>query len=258
MARTETTGTQIDWEETGTGPAVLLVHGITESRGTWSPIVDRLRSDHRVITLDLRGHGASGRAEPYDLGTLASDVGAVLTDAGAADAHVVGHSLGGAVVSALAGSRALRSVVNVDQSLALADFKDALIAAEPALRDPASFPFVITALFDSMRGSLSDAESARVAALRRPEQDVVLGIWAAVLELPADELARTVDAAIVGCTSPYVSLFGIDPGEAYEAWLQARIPSASVEVWAGHGHYPHLVDPDRFVGRLHEFWATVG
>ncbi|HHO58195.1 MAG TPA: alpha/beta hydrolase, partial [Oceanithermus profundus] len=38
-------------------------------------------------------------------------------------------------------------------------------------------------------------------------------------------------------------------------WLAARIPGAAVEVWPDYGHYPHLVDPDRFVERLRTFWA---
>jgi pimeloyl-ACP methyl ester carboxylesterase len=85
----------------------------------------------------------------------------------------------------------------------------------------------------------------------------VLGIWAAVLELPAAELERNVDATVSGCRAPYLSLFGIDPGPGYDSWLQARIPTATVERWADHGHYPHLVDPDRFVDRLRSFWATI-
>jgi pimeloyl-ACP methyl ester carboxylesterase len=45
-------------------------------------------------------------------------------------------------------------------------------------------------------------------------------------------------------------LHGIDPGPDYAGWLRARVPDAMVEVWPDHGHYPHLVDPERFVARL--------
>ncbi len=54
---------------------------------------------------------------------------------------------------------------------------------------------------------------------------------------------------------PYLAIHGIDPGPAYAAWLTGLIPTATVEVWEGLGHYPHLVDPDRFVRRLEEFWT---
>jgi len=56
---------------------------------------------------------------------------------------------------------------------------------------------------------------------------------------------------------PYLSLFGSDPGPAYQSWLAERVPGSLVEVWADHGHYPHLVDQTRFVERVHAFWAAV-
>ena len=47
-------------------PAIVLVHGITESRETWRPIIEALAADHRVLAVDLRGHGASEHEPPYD------------------------------------------------------------------------------------------------------------------------------------------------------------------------------------------------
>jgi pimeloyl-ACP methyl ester carboxylesterase len=55
--------------------------------------------------------------------------------------------------------------------------------------------------------------------------------------------------------TPYLALFGIDPGPGYAEWLARRVPGAVVETWEDHGHYPHLVDPDRFVDRIVAFWA---
>jgi hypothetical protein len=53
---------------------------------------------------------------------------------------------------------------------------------------------------------------------------------------------------------PYLAIHGIDPGPAYATWLAGLVPGAVVEVWDGLGHYPHLVEPDRFVRRIEEFW----
>ena len=53
---------------------------------------------------------------------------------------------------------------------------------------------------------------------------------------------------------PYLAIHGIDPGPTYAAWLAGLVPSAVVEVWDGVGHYPQLVDPDRFVSRVETFW----
>ena len=56
--------------------------------------------------------------------------------------------------------------------------------------------------------------------------------------------------------APLLSLHGIDPGDDYAGWLTSLVPTATVEVWPDHGHYPHLVDRDRFVERVHAFAAN--
>lgn len=248
-------GTTLAYETTGSGPPLVLVHGITESSATWAPLVPALAEDHQVIVVDLRGHGSSDRRPPYDLLTFASDVRRVLDDVGVGgDAVLVGHSLGGTVVTAFAGAFACRGVVDVDQPLALADFQAGLRQLEPMLRGSAAdFEAAVTAVFESMRGQLDGVEADRVAGLRRPDQEVVLGIWSVVLERDPDELDALVAAMTAGIVVPYLSLHGIDPGPGYADWLHHRIPGATVEVWDGVGHYPHLVDPTRFLDRLRTF-----
>ena len=160
-------------------------------------------------------------------------------------------------MSALAASSfPIRSVVNVDQSLKLDDFQDGLQAAASALRDPASFPTVMNTMFDSMTGDVLDAsERDRLQALRHLRQDVVLGVWSAVLDSTSDALAARIEAMARAIRCPYLAIHGIDPGPTYATWLAGLVPGAVVEVWDGFGHYPQLVDPDRFVRRLDEFWA---
>ena len=71
-------GTRIEYAESGTGPALVLVHGITENHHAWDPIVPALEEQWRVVAVDLRGHGESERHAPYDPVTLATDVHAVV------------------------------------------------------------------------------------------------------------------------------------------------------------------------------------
>jgi pimeloyl-ACP methyl ester carboxylesterase len=273
-------GTAIAWSRRSSsgGVPVVLVHGITESAGSFDPVVDRLvdaPTAFDVITLDLRGHGQSGHsasADPtdYDLTAMAGDVIAVIGAAGlvrpdgsAPDVHLVGHSLGGAVVTAVGSAIPVASIVNIDQSLRLASFKEQLVAAEPLLRDPDQYRVVIHMMFDSMSGELlSPDERARVEALRRPDQDVVLGVWDLLLTETEEAVERTVEAMLAGYRNhptPYLALFGLDPGDEYASWLGEHIGSGgaslSVELWPDHGHYPHLVDPDRFVRRITGFWG---
>ncbi len=253
-------GTSISYTVSGDGPPVVLVHGITEQSGSWAPITERLNGTHRVITVDLRGHGESGTADRYDLEAMAGDVVAVIDHLELADqARLVGHSLGGAVVSAVGAATPVASVVNVDQSLRLGEFTEQLLAIEGQLRDPATFPMVISAMFAQMSGDLLvAAEAQRISDLRRPELDVVLGVWDQLLTQSPAQINATIEGALGPYSQrpvPYLSLFGIDPGADYADWLASQIPGAKVEVWAGYGHYPHLVAPDRFCQRLVEFWA---
>lgn len=250
-------GVTIDYFAAGEGRPLVLVHGITESRRTWDPLLAPLLQHYRVIAVDLRGHGDSSRVGPYDLGAMGSDLGLVLDAESASDALLVGHSLGGAVVSACAAVAPCRGVINVDQPLALAGFQGALRELEPALRgSDEQFQGAISAIFDDMAGPLAGSERWRVDHIRSAEAEVVLGVWDGVLTSTADELDALVDQVAAGIAVPYLSLHGIDPGPDYAGWLTERIPSATVEVWDGLGHYPHLIEPRRFVDRVLAFDQT--
>jgi pimeloyl-ACP methyl ester carboxylesterase len=171
---------------------------------------------------------------------------------------VVGHSLGGVVASAVAAIGGASSVLNVDQPLRLASFKDGLSMLEPMLNgDEAAFQGGIAAMFSMMDGELPASERARILAHGRADQAVVLGTWASVFTSTPEELDATVEALASAITVPYLSLHGIDPGSDYATWLTRLVPKAAVEVWAGLGHYPHLVDTDRFITRLENFCATI-
>jgi len=252
-------GTEIAWTRRGSGAAVVMLHGITESSDSWGAIPEMLAADFGVFTIDLRGHGRSGSATDYGLAAMASDVVNVMAEAGISRPHLLGHSLGGAVVSAVGAVVPVTSVVNIDQKLRLGEFKSQLETVEPMLRDPDAFHTVIAALFDGMAGPLGDSEKARLAGLRRADQDVVLGTWQMIFEQSSDEIDAAVDMVLAGYGEspvPYLSLFGTDPGSDYESWLSERVPGSKVEIWDDHGHYPHLVEQARFIDRLREFWAT--
>ncbi len=257
-------GTTIYWDEAGKSAndddgAVLLVHGITENSLFWKPVADLLSPSGRVVWLDLRGHGKSGDADNYDLASMASDVAAVAAAAGLDRPHLVGHSLGGIVVSAAGAAMPVRSVTNVDQSLQLGAFKAMLSEVEGMLRDADSFPVVMAGLFDQLSGEKLTAEQkTEMASMRRPHQAMVLGVWDMIFNGSEDEIGATVEAAMAGYAKdavPYLSLHGADPGPDYGEWLSGMIPGAVTELWQDHGHYPHLVDPDRFVQRLLSFWG---
>lgn len=89
--------------ERGSGPAIVLIHGITLSSSIWVRQIELLAANHRVISIDIRGHGRSTLVtDAYSFDRMADDVAQVLRYCGLVDAVLVGHSMGGMIVQTLA------------------------------------------------------------------------------------------------------------------------------------------------------------
>jgi pimeloyl-ACP methyl ester carboxylesterase len=97
------------------GPTVVLVHGLGSQSLAYARAARRLAETHRVVMLDLPGHGRSAKPEgyAYSMEAYADAVAAVLEAAGVEGAVVVGHSMGGqiALTKAIRGDRRLRALV---------------------------------------------------------------------------------------------------------------------------------------------------
>jgi pimeloyl-ACP methyl ester carboxylesterase len=239
-------------------PALVLIHGITDSRRMWHPLLHDLAKHHSVLAVDLRGHGESDPDDGYDTISYAADVVETATGLGVVNPLVVGHSLGGVVASAVAAISPCRGVVNIDQALRLSGFKDVLSQLRPMLDGGEdSFQQAMTTMFAAMEGPLSAEEVQRLHGQRRADREVVLATWATVFDSTGAELDETVAALAAAIKVPYLAIHGIDPGPDYAGWLQGLVPTATVEVWPDMGHYPHLVDPARFLARLAAFEASL-
>jgi 3-oxoadipate enol-lactonase len=84
--------------EHGSGPPLLLVHGLMVSGEMFEPVIEHLQARHRVIVPDLRGHGRSrALAPPYTAAQLASDLSRLLDHLGIGTTAVLGYSQGGAI-----------------------------------------------------------------------------------------------------------------------------------------------------------------
>ena len=106
MARVDSDGVGIEYEVTGEGPPVVLLHGFPDSGRLWRHQVPALaEAGFQVIVPDLRGYGRSDKPEDieaYSLMRLAGDVMAILADQQIPRANVVGHDWGAALAWALA------------------------------------------------------------------------------------------------------------------------------------------------------------
>lgn len=97
--------TAVDCEFTveGSGPPLILIHGIGAARDVWRFVVPQLTPHFTVVTYDLRGHGASPTLpEDITLDHMVEDLERVRERAGLAQAHFAGHSLGGMIGPAYA------------------------------------------------------------------------------------------------------------------------------------------------------------
>jgi pimeloyl-ACP methyl ester carboxylesterase len=248
----------IAWDEAGSGPAIVLVHGLSEDRRTWDPVVALLADRFRCIRLDLRGHGESDDADDYSAIAMAADVASVVSEADVDEPPVVvGHSLGAVVATMYAAGAPVRGVVNVDQSLRFDDFAAALLPLADALRGPEFAPTFMAVIGGLGAEGLDEATAARLDELHAgARQDVVMGVWGLLLDAAPGELAALTDPALAAIDVPYLAIHGGDPGPDYAGWLRATIPTATLETGWGGGHYPHLLDPERFAARVAAFASS--
>lgn len=95
----------IQLTEFGTGSPLLLLHGFAGSARAWDPaLLESLALEHRVLAVDLPGHGssASAGADGYGFSQLVNDLESALEGVGVERCDVVGYSMGGRVALALA------------------------------------------------------------------------------------------------------------------------------------------------------------
>jgi 3-oxoadipate enol-lactonase len=94
-------GIEIAYEDVGSGPSVVLLHGYPFNRSLWREQVEELRQSHRIIVPDLRGHGESAVTPgPATMESMALDVAALLETLNISRATIGGLSMGGYVALA--------------------------------------------------------------------------------------------------------------------------------------------------------------
>lgn len=245
-------GVPIAYEELGSGaPALVFVHGWCGERGLWRATLEALAPRHRVIALDLAGHGSSGAARTrWTLAALADDVVAVVEASGATEVILVAHSMG-APVALLAAPRLaprVRGVIAVD-SLHRADFAyPPGFLEQSACALEADFPRAVGAslravvpatapaeLLDwiQMRALRTDRRAA--VGLLRGLEDFQLGPVLAAAGVPV----RVIDAA---ASEP-----------AADVEQNRRLADFEALSMEGVGHFPMLEQPADFLALL-EHW----
>ncbi len=242
------------YDDYGSGVSVVLIHGLTFSRRSWDPIATQLAERHRVITLDLPGHGESlgSAADPR---AVASRILMTLRAAGAEQPVVVGHSAGAIHATGVAALIRTRGVVNVDQPLLIAPFSRFLQQMAPALRGP-DFTTAFAPLEETIGvHNLPDPERGRLQSTRTITQDLVLDHWTMPMTTAADHAQSAIDEMLGHIEAPYLYLAGDQLPAPVEQHLLTHLPQLGVVVWPDTGHLPQHTNPEAFVRLVSDFVA---
>jgi pimeloyl-ACP methyl ester carboxylesterase len=240
-------GVQIAYRRFGTGPVVVLVHGTALSQVIWRGFgyVRDLSVDHTVLTLDLRGHGRSGKPHQesaYDLELFVADVLAVLDASEVEQADYLGYSLGGRVGFSLADAHPgrVRSLISAAGAP----------GNRPGAFDRLFFPGCIEVLETTgMTGFLADwqahtgekLDSATRAALAANDARAL-----AAYMRRSERDSGVPESRLVGLTVPMFLVVGSEDRERLTAAqkVRERVPTAVVRVIPGATHADVLRHPE--------------
>lgn len=232
---------------------IVLIHCFTCSLEWWNAITPHLTREHRVVALDLLGHGGSEKpASGYSMPEQADLVAATLERLRITDATVVGHSLGGTVATAL-GERhpeVVRSLVLVGQA------PDESYGRGLPFPENLSFvPVFGEAAWQLMPdASVEDGVSAAFAPGYGVPQYAIDGFRRMTYRSYDDSAAseetysgeKPLDRRIAEAGVPLLAIFGAEeqiyyPQRALDAYR--RVPGARTEMIAGAGHSPNVERP---------------
>jgi pimeloyl-ACP methyl ester carboxylesterase len=240
----------------GRGAPIVLIHGLTFSGHTWQSIADMLSGRHRVIAVDLPGHGDSG-GSAADPGLVVARLHHTLTQLRVEAPVVVGHSAGALAAIGYAANHQVGGVVDVDQPLLVAPFAAMLQQLAPQLRGP-NFELAFAAFEQSIGvDRLPASERERVSASRQVRQDLVLDHWHMPMTTAPEQVQATVDGLLDAIDAPFLYVAGEEVPAPIRDHLEAHLQQPRIVTWPSNGHLVHLAEPQRFASLLSAFTASV-
>jgi pimeloyl-ACP methyl ester carboxylesterase len=270
-------GHRISFVRAGSGPALVLLHGIGNNCQTWAPVIDRLAETHTVIAPDLLGHGKSDKPRgDYSVAAFANGVRDLMSVLDIERATVVGHSLGGGIALqfayqfpercerlVLVSSGGLGPELSASLRAATLPGAELVLTALTGISGPLRAGFSTLDRLGQAAGlrrvrdlaevgetifALKDVEARR--AFLRTLRGVVDSRGQAVSALDRLYLARALPMLVVwGSRDPIVPALHAET-------VRELVPGARVEMFEGAGHWAHLDDPDRFCAVLLDFLTT--
>jgi pimeloyl-ACP methyl ester carboxylesterase len=265
-------GHRVAYRSAGSGPAIVLVHGITSNSATWERVMPYLATRFTVIAPDLIGHGESAKPRgDYSLGAYASGVRDLMVTLGHERATFVGHSLGGGIVMQLSYQFPERCerLVLVDSGGLGREVSLLLRAATLPLSEVVLPLLASTRLLDVGRGvgrllgrtglhvGTDVEELARGhASLADPEARAAFVHTLRTIVDPGGQRVNATDRLYLAEHIPFMLVWGARDGIIpVEHGLAAHelVSSSRLEIFEDAGHFPHVDDPQRFLDVLVDF-----
>jgi len=244
-------GNRIRYESVGSGqPAIVLVHGWSGDANAWRLVTPELAKHVRVITLDLPGHGQSDKPQTtYSMDFYASAIEAVMRDAGADRAVLVGHSMGTPIIRQF-------SRLYPDKTLALVAVDGALQNLYSAMLDPVieqlrtpAYKDVATRFISGMfpNPGTEELRDATLATTLGTPQYVMVGSFEGMRD-PAiwKDDPITVPLLVVNAKSPFWT-------PEYVEYVRKIAPQVDYRVIEGPGHFVHLEKPREVAAAILDF-----
>jgi len=253
------------YREYGSGPPLIILHGLFGSATNWRGIAKRMAARHRALTVDLRNHGRSPHADAMGYRDMVDDLLAFMDGHGLHRGAVLGHSLGGKVAMRLALEHPRRVerliVVDIAPAAYRHDYGDILEAMErldlasiarrsdaeellqPAIPDTAVRLFLLQNL---VMGPEGYRWRINLAALRRHMSEIV-GFPTAMPDGPYRGETLFLD----GERSDYVL-------PVHHAPIRHYFPRARITTVANAGHWVHAEQPNALLETVEGFLTPSG
>jgi pimeloyl-ACP methyl ester carboxylesterase len=266
-------GREVTYAGAGSGPVLLLIHGMAGTYQNWREVIEPLAREHTVVAPDLPGHGASAPGGgDYSLGALAAGLRDLLIALGHERVTLVGHSLGGGIAMqfayqfpeiterlVLVSSGGLGPDVSPVLRAAALPGADLFISATARPGRAAGSAVARGLAAVGLRPSADVAEVARgYASLADPERRAAFLATLRAVVGTEGQRVHAGDRLYLAEGVPVLIIWGehdpIIPVHHGEDAHKA-IPGSRLEIFEGVGHLPQLEAPARFVAVLERFLA---
>lgn len=249
------------YEIQGSGPPLILVHGLGMHHGMWRPLIPALAARYTVVTYDLAGHGRSRPpADPVRLASLSEQLLRLMDELRIAQAPLAGFSLGGMIVRRFALDHAGRAsaliVLNsahdrtpAERAAVMKRVADAAEKGPQSTIDAAIERWFTPHWRDAHRQAIAEVRAAVLANDR-----IVYPKIYRVLAESDEEIA----AAIANLRIPLLAMTGAeDHGNSADMArrMAALVPGAEVKIVPGLRHMGLWEQPDDFTGAMLDFLA---